>query len=244
MRTAPMTTLLEWAISGHGGKERWDAISRFQAVLSMSGALWNLKETPGLFEHVTVGGETRDQRVTITPFPEPGKYATWEPHRETIETTDGLVVAECAEPASLFKGHRRQAPWDTLHAAYFAAEANWNYFVTPFIFARPDFATEEIEPWNENGEVWRSLRVTYPNSIAAHTKQQTHYFDNAGLLRRIDYSVDILGGCPAVHYPSIYREFDGIMVPIRRQVFERNPDGSAAREAVSIAIDVNHVVFT
>jgi len=34
------------------------------------------------------------------------------------------------------------------------------------------------------------------------------------------------------------------MVPIRRQVFVRNPDGAAARGAVSIAIDVNHVVFT
>jgi hypothetical protein len=35
-------------------------------------------------------------------------------------------------------------------------------------------------------------------------------FDGAGLLRRLDYSVDILGGDPAVHYPSAYREFDGI----------------------------------
>jgi hypothetical protein len=43
--------------------------------------------------------------------------------------------------------------------------------------------------------------------------RQTYYFDDAGLLRRLDYAVDILGGGPAVHYPSQYREFDGSWSP-------------------------------
>lgn len=93
--------------------------------------------------------------------------------------------------------------------AYFAGEANWNYFAAPFILARSDFTTEETGPWHEDG-----------------------------LLRRLDYSVDILGGGPAVHYPSEYREFDGVMVPTRRRVYVRNPDGSPVRDSVSIAIDV------
>ncbi|MGZ6772832.1 MAG: hypothetical protein ACXVGA_09920 [Mycobacteriaceae bacterium] len=70
------------------------------------------------------------------------------------------------------------------------------------------------------------------------------YFDGAGLLRRLDYSVDILGGGPAVHYPSQYRKFDGIMVPTRRRVYVRRPDGSPARDSVSIAIDVTDVTFS
>jgi hypothetical protein len=69
------------------------------------------------------------------------------------------------------------------------------------------------EPWHEDGQTWRTLLVTYPDTIVAHHRQQTCYFDDAGLLRRLDYSVDILGGGPAVHYPSAYRELDGIMVP-------------------------------
>jgi hypothetical protein len=28
--------------------------------------------------------------VTITPFPQPGRYATWEPYRQAIETTEGV----------------------------------------------------------------------------------------------------------------------------------------------------------
>ena len=41
-----------------------------------------------------------------------------------------------------------------------------------------------------------------------------------------------------MHYSSAYREFDGIMVPTRRRVYVRNPDGSPVLDSVSIAIDV------
>jgi hypothetical protein len=104
--------------------------------------------------------------------------------------------------------------------------------------------TEETGPWHEDGQTWRSLLVTYPDTIVAHPRQQTYYFDDAGLLRRLDYSVDILGGGPAVHYPSEYCEFDGIMVPTRRRVYVRNPDGSPACGSISIAIDFTNVTFS
>jgi len=55
-----------------------------------------------------------------------------------------------------------------------------------------------------------------------------------------------------VHYPSHYREFDGIRVPTHRRVYvrnldgspARNPDGSPARGSVSIAIDITGVTFS
>jgi hypothetical protein len=162
----------------------------------------------------------------------------------TIETTDGALVDERRDPAAPFAGQTRESPWDDLQAAYFASEANWNYFVAPFILARPGFGTEETGPWEENGQVWHRLLVTYPDSIVAHTRQQTYYFDNDGLLQRLDYAVDILGGGPAVHYPSQYRRFDGIMVPTRRRVYVRRPGGSPILESTSIAIDVERVSFS
>ena len=54
----------------------------------------------------------------------------------------------------------------------------------------------------------------------------------------MDYSVDILGGGPAAHHPSEYREFNEIMVPTRRRVYVRNPDGSPVLDSTSIAVDV------
>ncbi|MGH3302439.1 MAG: hypothetical protein ACRDOK_12290 [Streptosporangiaceae bacterium] len=238
-----MNELLKLAIDGHGGMRRWEQISRFRAAASITGAIWDFKGRPGLLEHVALEGETRDQRLKITPFPRPGRYATWEPYRQTIETTEGVLVDERRDPAAPFAGQTRYSLWDDFQVAYFAGEANWNYFTAPFVLARSDFTAEETEPWHEDGQAWRSLLVTYPDSIVAHTRHQTYYFDDTGLLRRLDYSVDILGGGPAVHYPSAYREFDGIMVPTRRRVYARNDDGSPNRYSVSIAIDITNVTF-
>ena len=239
-----MNELLKLAVDAHGGEQRWEQISRFRAAASITGAIWALKGKPGLLDGVVLEGETRDQRLTIRPFPRPGQYTTWEPYRQTIETTDGVLIGERLDPATAFAGTTRQSAWDDFQAAYFAGEANWNYFAAPFILARPDFVTEEIAPWHEDGQTWRPLLVTYPDSIVAHTRQQTYYFDDAGLLRRLDYSVDILGGGPAVHYPSEYRQFDGIMVPTRRRVYVRKPDGSPARDSVSVAIEITNVTFS
>lgn len=239
-----MNDLLKLAVDAHGGMQRWERISRFRAAGSITGAIWGMKGKPGLPGDVVMEGEAHDQRLKITPFPQPGQYTSWEPYRQTIETDEGIIVAERRDPAAVFAGTTRQAPWDDFQVAYFAGEANWNYFVWPFAFARSDFVTEEIGPWHEDGQVWRSLLVTYPDSFVTHTRQQTYYFDDDGLMGRVDYAVDILGGGPAVHYPSEYREFDGIMAPTRRRVYVRNPDGSPARDSVSIAIDITDLTFS
>ena len=47
-----------------------------------------------------------------------------------------------------------------------------------------------------------------------------------------------------MHYPSQYREFGGIMVPTRRRVYVRRPDGSPVPNPVSVAIDVADVTFS
>ena len=52
------------------------------------------------------------------------------------------------------------------------------------------------------------------------------------------------GGGPAVNYPSRYREFDGIMVPPRRRIYVRRPDGTPVPDPASIAIDITNVAFS
>jgi hypothetical protein len=236
--------LLKLAIEGHGGMRRWEQLSRFRLAASITGAIWPLKGKPGPPGEVLLEGDTRDQRLTITPFPEPGRSSTWTPSRQTVETTEGVPIADRPDPAAAFVGTLPDSPWDEFQVAYFIGVATWNYFVTPFLFARADFSTEETGPRHEDGQTWRGLRVTYPDAIATLTREQTYYFDAAGLLRRLDYRVDLLAGEPEVHYPSEYREFDGIMVPTRRRVYVRNPDGSPVRDPVSVAIDVTDATFS
>ena len=76
--------------------------------------------------------------------------------------------------------------------------------------------SEEIAPWEEDGEQWRALKVTFPDSIAGHARSQVSYFGPDGLLRRHEYTVDILGSAPGLNYAFDYRTTDGIVVPHKR----------------------------
>jgi hypothetical protein len=228
--------LLGLAIEGHGGMRRWREISRLRAVLSITGEIWKEHRKDGLLDNVTIEAETRDQRLTIAPFPGAGRYATWEPHRRTIETAEGVPIAE-----------RRDVPaplaWDDLDVAYLAAEACWTSFTAPFLFARPDFTTAELGPWVEDGQIWQRLRVTYPACVATHGREQVCYFDGSGFLCRVDFTADILGGARFAQYPTDYCEFDGILVPTRRLTFVRDEEGAPDLGATVVAVDVEDVMF-
>ena len=71
-------------------------------------------------------------------------------------------------PRAAFAGHTNETPWDLLHAAYFDGYAVWTYLTQPFLYRYPGFLATEIEPWEEDGEVWRRLKVRFPDSIASH----------------------------------------------------------------------------
>jgi hypothetical protein len=89
-----VTELLDLAIEAHGGARRWAAVSRFRAAASITGAIWSLKGKPGLLEDVVLDGETGIQRLGITPFPEIGQRAVWEPARQS---SPGPRTARCGE---------------------------------------------------------------------------------------------------------------------------------------------------
>ncbi|GAA3383668.1 hypothetical protein [Cryptosporangium minutisporangium] len=232
-----MNELLALALEAHGGLPRWQRFTWFRAEVSITGALWASQGWAGSLDPIVLHGETRNQRVILAPFPFPGWYATWEPHRQTIETAAGIATAERRDPAASFG---RGSPSDDFQVAYLAAEAVWNYLAAPFVLARTDFLTEEIAPGREG---WRRLLVTYPDDLATHSRQQIFSFDDTGLLRRLDYTIDLLGGGPAVHYPSDYQRFDGIQIPTRRRVYVADSDGRPVREPISVEIGVDDVAF-
>ncbi len=119
----------------------------------------------------------------------------------------------------------------------------WTYLNTPFLFALPGVEMKEIEPWQENGEAWRSLKVTFPAGIATHSAEQTFYIDQHGLLKRHDYDVDIAGGTSAAHYVSEFQQFSGITVPTKHRIFGRQSDGKAVPTPLVVSIDLSEVEF-
>ncbi len=237
-----MSELLDLAIAAHGGMQRWEQIQTCTAHLAAYGPLLEMKGATSILGQpggeFLFRGDAHSQRATISPFKTTGRHGVFAPDRTAIETDDGHVIEERANPRAAFAGHTRQTPWDDLDLIYFISYASWNYLTTPFLLARPDVTVDEGKPWQEDGQMWRSLHVVFPDSIATHTKEQVFYFDDRGLLRRIDYAVEIAGSVPVAHYVDDYRAFDGIMVPTRRRVFLRQPDGHPDRGSLTIAIDV------
>lgn len=98
-------------------------------------------------------------------------------------------------------------------------------------------------PRHGGGETWRRLKVTFPDRIATHCPEQIFYFDSNGLLRRHDYTPEVINAGPAAHYPSEYKEFDGMMIPTRRRVYRRGEGGTVSRDVELVTIDVESVLF-
>lgn len=241
---AAAEALLNETIAAHDPGGRWGDYTAFTARMTVAGSLWGSKQVGGLFNDIQLTGQIRQMHDTIAPFTGADRIGVFTPERTAIESTDGTVIEERRDPLAAFAGQTRLSPWDPMQALYFASYANWNYFVAPFIYRSPGFALRATGEWSENGQVWRKLEVTYPAGFATHSQVQTVYLDDSGLIARLDYSVDILGGGPAAHYPREYREFDGILVPVKRQVYVRNPDGTPILDNVSIDIDVAAIAFS
>jgi hypothetical protein len=238
-----MNTLIEQILEAHGGLARWKSHDRLSAHLSQGGILWPLKGYGGMLDEVDVEIDLKRQWTSHAPFGAPDRRTAVTPRRAAIETAEGIVLDALDDPRASFAGFGLETPWSELQLAYFVGYAMWNYLTLPFAFAEPGFGVEELPAWEENGDRWHRLRVTYPDTIATHSRVQTFYVGADFRLRRHDYDVDINGGTPAVHYFSDYATVDGVNLPTRHLIYVRNPDGSHAAEPLVVSIVVSDVRF-
>lgn len=239
-----MNDLLAFAVDAHGGMARWDSFTRLSAELSADGAIWHVKQQPGLLIDKRIDLTTHAEKLSITPFTAPDLRSVFVPGLLTLETLDGAVAETREHPEAAFAGQTLETPWDKFHVAYFASEAFWTYLTSPFLYTYAGFESEEIEPWQENGETWRRLKVTFPEHIASHTRTQITHFGPDGLMRRHDYTVDILGGATGANYVSEYREFQGIQMPTRRRIYAYDSEMRKVPEPLLVALDFGHIEFS
>jgi hypothetical protein len=238
-----MNDLLGFAVQAHGGLAAWNAFDSLELKVSIGGAIWDFKQNPGLLRDVTYDMQTHVEQLTITGFSSPGRRISFVPNRITLTTLDGTIIEARDNPRAAFAGQTAESPWDQLHVAYFSSYALWTYFNSPFLYTLPGFATEEIAPWQENGETWRRLKVIFPDTVASHVKEQVTYFGPDGLMRRHDYTVEILGGATGANYALDYREFQGIKLPTTRRIYAYDAKQQKIPEPVLVSIDVAQAKF-
>jgi hypothetical protein len=234
--------LLERVLAAHGGLDAWRSVTRIQAATLLDGPFWDWRGRPQIRRAQTVALDPRRQHVTLTPFLGEGT-ALFEamPERVAILGPDGSVLRHRDDPRHSFPGHTDTVAWDEMQLAYFTGTANWNYLTEPFLFTYDGVEAHEIEPWSENGETWRRLSVTFPADLPNHNPQQTFYYDEDFLLRRMDYSPEVTGDSLVAHYTHEPRRFDGFVFYTWRAVHLRTPEGVVDRSFSPITIRTESV---
>lgn len=238
-----MTDILDFALNGHGGLDRWKEFTSVSAQLSQGGALWELKQQAGVLAEAGVTADLRQEHVSHGPFGEPPVHTNFSPDRVAIESADGTVLEELHDPRDSFAGHTQTTPWSRLQLAYFVGTATWTYLTQPFSFTMPGFAISEGDPWTEDGKTYRRMNVTWPSQLATHNPNQVVYLDDAGLIFRHDYTVEITGNTDAAHYMTDYADISGIKVPTRHRIYPRGADGQADPGLLIVSIDYSDVRY-
>jgi hypothetical protein len=237
-----MNQLLNLAVEAHGGLNRWNQLRTLKAKIAEGGIIWEMKGKADALKDVHVQARLHEQHF-ITDLPRWGRRFVFAPQRVEIFTESGVLEGSRDNPRKAFEGYHQDTPWDDLHVAYFNSYALWSYLTIPFLYTYPGFVCEELEPWQEDGETWRPLKVTFPDNIVSHTRQQVSYFGPDGLLRRHEYSVDVMGGARGLNYAYDYHGADGIVVPRKRRIYSADDQGRKVPEPLLISIDIKEITF-
>jgi hypothetical protein len=228
------TDLLDRAIEAHGGIDRYRSASEISVHVRSSGWAFVMRFQRGALADFTGTISTWEPRTVLSPYPKPGQRGIFERDAVRIESDSGEVMAERKNPRAAFRGLRHAIWWDDLDLLHFAGYALWNYMSAPFMLLRPGFKIEELPPWEENGERWRRLRVVFPADVPTHSPEQDFYFDEAGILKRLDYTAEVFGSwARATHYCWDQKEFSGLVVATRRKAMPRRRNGRPVK-AVNI----------
>lgn len=238
-------SLLADAIEAHGGLSRWNQLKSADFHCLVNGDVWTVKAVPGILTNFHYQIDLHEQQGCFPKFMGSDQRATFAASRVAIETSKGAVVEELLQPRVSLEGQTLQTTWSKLQLIYFVGYAIWSYVTAPFCFAMPGFATEELDPWQQGDETWRRLKVTFPEYLARHAREQTYYFGDDGLLRRHDYVAEaVTKDGVATHYITDNRQFSGITIGTRQRIYVLNPDGGHSPEPLLVSLDIEEVSFS
>jgi hypothetical protein len=210
--------ILEKVIQAQGGAEKWRGAEAVEAIISARGFLFTAKRRPVL-NRVRVRAFVHEPRFVFYDFPQAGQTAELCGAAEVkITGADQQISAFRAQPRAAFRSLRRQLYWDDLDFTYFGGYATWNYLVTPFLFLMKEVRLTALAPVTGIGYPIR-LQARFPDDLPTHSKTQVFYFDSNYLLRRLDYTAEVVGRwARAAHLCENFRDFGGIKIPTNRQV--------------------------
>lgn len=237
-----MNKLLSTVLDAHGGLDTWRAVREFKGHMSGSGPLFDLVGCPGGLSDVNFSGLCHEQQISEWPIARPGQRSVVRAAHVVLQNEAGETVSERADPRSSYPVDLTTG-WDDVQLAYFAGYAMWNYLNAPFIFMMPGMEVHELPPADHDQDQSRRLLVRYPADFATHSREETFYISEQGLIVRVDYAPEVTGNRPAANFASDHRKVDGgLVMPTRRTVKPRRPDGTA-EEMVVISVEIDELAY-
>jgi len=235
--------LLRLVLDAHGGLDHWRSLTTLTARITYGGPFWAAMGRPDFVGVDRVEADLKRQRFHQVQE-STGRTVVHDKAADlvTVTAADGTVLEELLHPRSTFP-RTLDTTWTVAQAAYFRSYATWHYLVEPHLFTWDGVEAHEVDPWTEGDRTWRVLRVTFPDTIDTHSRTQRYYFEETGLLRRMDYDTAVVGDVPVAHYIRDERAVDGVVVPTKRHIHLRNPDGTPDLSWVSITVDLDDVAL-
>ena len=211
--------LLEAAVRRHGGWDAWRALRSVSVTpRSLSGMLPWLKGYGRTFRlPARADINPHAGRAIFRDYPTTG---TFERGSVTLTGAGGAVVASIADARATFRGWRKLRRWSPADALYFFGYALTHYHGLPFTLGggRP----LEIHRVRYQGRTLTGIEVELPADLHTHSRRQTFYFEEDGLLRRHDYVADIAGAwARGAHFWTDFATVSGLEMARVRHVVAR-----------------------
>jgi hypothetical protein len=100
-RELEMDELLKFALKAYGGLKRWTELTEIKADLSVTGALWQVKNQVDTLKHIRIEADLRQQRMTTHVIGQ-NKRLHFTPDSVSAETEDGILLERRDQPRALF----------------------------------------------------------------------------------------------------------------------------------------------
>ncbi|MFT4112620.1 hypothetical protein [Silvibacterium sp.] len=219
-----MSNLLNLVVEAHGGLAQWNQFTDLVTDVFADGELCRQRNWSGIVPRSRLLLSLRTQR-TVVLLPAGQGHILIRP--DLISHTDehGAYLESLAHPRETMLRENSPMDWDLLRTAYFIGSAIRHSVTAPFLYTLPGFISEEVEPWEEDGETWRVLRILFPADFGAPASLHFAYYGPDGRLRRTRNGIEMIGGLNLAEYVTSYEQIDGIWMPTSNEVFACDPEG-------------------
>jgi hypothetical protein len=155
-------------------------------------------------------------RVLFEGLPKSGGNGLYQDGLVAMTSSDHRPLGPAVDLRPSFKGFHKLARWSQADSFYFFGYALAHYHSVPFTLGEARFLQQAR---------WRDLErlaVELPASLHTHSRRQAFYFDSSGLIRRHDYTAQVLGGwAKGAHFWRDYVVKDRFPVATTRHVVAR-----------------------